>query len=138
MIYVLASMGHGDSVALVDTNFPAASVARTTSHGRAIYLPGVDIPHALEAILALLPLDTFVAEPIKRMLVVDNPEVVPQVQHKVAEVLARAGVETSVGGLDRFEFYESARACYAIFATGERRFYGNYLIAKGIIGPDEQ
>jgi L-fucose mutarotase len=138
LIYVLAAMGHGDSLALVDANFPAASVARATPHGRAIYLPGADVPQALEVILSLLPLDTFVAEPIRRMLVVDNPEEIPQVQQEVAEVLARAEVETSVGGLDRFAFYESARACYAIVATGERQFYGNYMISKGIIGPDER
>ena len=137
LIYVLASMGHGDAIALVDANFPAASVARATAHGRAIYLAGVDTPVALEALLSVLPVDTFIAEPVKRMLVVDDHDAVPQVQQEAADVIARAVGGISVGGLDRFAFYDSARAAYAVVATSERRFYGCFLITKGVIEPEQ-
>ena len=37
--------------------------------------------------------------------------------------------------LERFEFYARAREAYAVFATGERAFYGNLIIRKGVIPP---
>ena len=39
LLHALASMGHGDTIAVVDTNFPAAATAR-----RLILLPGTDAP----------------------------------------------------------------------------------------------
>ncbi len=36
LFYLLAAMGHGDDLALVDRNFPADSVARTTVTGRLV------------------------------------------------------------------------------------------------------
>ena len=53
-------MGHGEDLVLVDRNFPALEVARHTSTGRLIELPGLDIPQATRAILSLMPLDDFV------------------------------------------------------------------------------
>ncbi|MCU1676421.1 MAG: exodeoxyribonuclease alpha subunit [Frankiales bacterium] len=47
-------MGHGDELALVDRNFPAAS----TAGGVVIALPGIDLVTAGRAILSVLPLDT--------------------------------------------------------------------------------
>ena len=135
LLYVMASMGHGDALALVDANFPAASVAQTTAHGRPIHLAGVDVPSALEAILSVLPLDTFIPTPVQRMLVVDDPTAVPDVQRHAAELITAAADGVSVGGLERFAFYDAARTAYAVVATGERRFYGCYLLTKGVIEP---
>lgn len=38
--------------------------------------------------------------------------------------------------LERQIFYERARACFAIVATGEQRKYGNIIVAKGVIATD--
>ncbi len=48
LLHALATMGHGDEIAVVDANFPAASVAR-----RLIRLDGVAAPRALQAILSV-------------------------------------------------------------------------------------
>jgi L-fucose mutarotase len=45
LLHALATMGHGDEIAVVDANFPAASIAR-----RLIRLDGVDAPRALAAL----------------------------------------------------------------------------------------
>ena len=74
LLWLLASMGHGDDLVLVDRNFPALQVAKQTSTGRLIELAGLNIPQATRAILSLMPLDHFVEEPVTRMLVVDDPE----------------------------------------------------------------
>jgi len=44
LLHILASMGHGDRIAIVDANFPAAA-------GRLLHLPGVDAAVALAAVL---------------------------------------------------------------------------------------
>nr|WP_279581908.1 RbsD/FucU domain-containing protein [Fodinicola feengrottensis] len=69
LLHVLAAMGHGDEIAVVDANFPAVTMGR-----RVVRLDGVDVPTAAEAVCTVLPLDRFVDAPIVRMAVVDDPE----------------------------------------------------------------
>jgi L-fucose mutarotase len=40
--------------------------------------------------------------------------------------------------LERNAFYAAAETAYAIVQTGERRFYGNILLTKGVVAPEEQ
>ena len=63
-LWVLAAMGHGDDLALVDRNFPAAEVASRTVTGRLVRLDGVDA--TARAIFSLLPIDGFVDDPNRR------------------------------------------------------------------------
>ena len=99
LLYVLASLGHGDELALVDRNYPAASTGQ-----RVASLRGVDVTTAAEAILQLVPIDTFVDEPVIRM-----------------------------GSLPRFDFYDRVRGAYAVIATSEARPYGCFLVTAGVI-----
>ncbi len=46
------------------------------------------------------------------------------------------GRSSSSASLERFAFYERARRCFAIVATGERRLYGNVILKKGVIPPN--
>ena len=132
LLHVLASMGHGDDVALVDCNFPAASVAR-----RLVRLDGADLPAALEAVLHLVPLDTFVDSPALRMLQVHAPDEVPQVQKECQQIINRVeGREVELAGIKREEFYEQARKAFAVIYTNELRPYGCLLLKKGVIFPD--
>jgi L-fucose mutarotase len=39
--------------------------------------------------------------------------------------------------MERHGFYDAAETGYAIVQTGERRFYGNILLVKGVIPPPE-
>jgi L-fucose mutarotase len=128
-LHVLAAMGHGDELVVADGNFPAASVAR-----RLVRLDGIDAPRALRAILSLLPLDTFTATPAAVMAVVGDPgSVPPPVRDFQAIVDAAAGRPVRLEILERFAFYERARAAFAVVATGEPRPYGNILVVKGVV-----
>jgi L-fucose mutarotase len=129
LLHVLAQMGHGDEIALVDRNFPAASVAQ-----RLVRLDGCDLPAAARAVLSVLPLDTFVERPIAAMQVVDSPGVVPEVQQQVFS-LARSVEQRELGieRVERFAFYERARRAFAVVATSEARPYGCVLLTKGVI-----
>ena len=71
LLQVMAAMGHGDELAVVDANFPAESVALRSGHGRVVPLAGTSMPEAVRAILTLLPLDDFVDTPVRRMAI-DN------------------------------------------------------------------
>jgi L-fucose mutarotase len=129
LLHVLAAMGHGDELALVDANFPAASVAK-----KLIRLDGVDTPTAMKAILTLFPLDTFVPSPVAVMQVVGDPNAVPPPVRDFQPIVDEAmGKPVKLDALERFAFYERARKAFAIVATGEQRGYGNAILTKGVI-----
>lgn len=130
-LHALASMGHGDELAIVDANFPAARVAAARG-ARLVCLPGADAPAALRAVLTLLPLDDFGAEAAWTMQMVGDAAAVPAAVVELRAVLSDAG-ESQPAALERFAFYERAAAAFVILQTGERRRYGNLLLRKGVI-----
>ncbi|MGH9104299.1 MAG: RbsD/FucU family protein [Acidimicrobiales bacterium] len=136
LVFVLASMGHGDDLAVVDANFPAHSVARRTCHGRVVALAGSSMPEAVRAVLALLPLDDFVETPVQTMSSGGGAGELNRVQQEAQAVVDEAvGRACPMGLLERFAFYEATKDCYAVVTTGERRYYGNVILKKGAIPP---
>lgn len=134
LLHILASMGHGDDVALVDCNFPAVSIAQ-----RLVRLDGTDLPTALQACLQLMPLDTFVESPALRMMQVHAPDEVPEVQRECQEIINRTeGREVKLAGIKREQFYELAAKAFAVIYTSELRPYGCLLLKKGVIFPETQ
>lgn len=130
-LHALASMGHGDELAIVDAFFPAARLAREGG-ARLVHLPGADMPGVLQAVLALLPLDDFGPESAWTMAVVGDPSAVPPAVAEAQAVLRHAG-QAPAAALERFAFYERARQAFAIFVSGEARTYGNVLLRKGVL-----
>lgn len=86
------------------------------------------------AVFSVLPLDSFVDQPMVRMEMVGQPQQMPEVQVDVL-ALARLHYDAglTMGSLERFAFYEAARQAFVIVATGDRRPYGCFLIKKGVI-----
>lgn len=137
VLYVLRSMGHGDALVVADTNFPSDSVARQTAYGKLLRMENLTTAQAIGAILSVMPLDTFVDDFAGRMEIVGEPDTVPEVQAEVQAEIDRAeGRSRPMIGIERFDFYDRARQSYAVIQTGERRFYGCFLLRKGVIGPD--
>ena len=129
LLHTLASMGHGDDLAIVDAHFPAATMAK-----RLVRLDGISAPAVLEACLRLIPLDTFVDDPALRMEVVGQPDHVPDVQRDFQKVIDQEeGKHVPLSKLERHTFYERARNAFAVVATGEQRPYGCVLIKKGVV-----
>jgi L-fucose mutarotase len=82
----------------------------------------------------VLPLDTFTPRPAAVMAVVGDPGAVPApVRDFQPLVDAAAGRSVALEALERFAFYERARAAFAVVVTGERRAYGNILLVKGVV-----
>jgi L-fucose mutarotase len=129
LLHALAAMGHGDELALVDRNYPATSTSQ-----RLIRLDGADTAAAARAILSLLPLDTFVPEPLLRMEVVGSPDEVTPVQRELAGITSELeGREVAMGSVERFAFYERSRGAFATVITGEDAPYACFLLIKGVI-----
>jgi L-fucose mutarotase len=134
LLMVLMSMGHGDDLLLCDVNHPAASIAAHTTHGKVVDLAGCDLPRAGAAILSLMPLDTFVEAPVKRMEVVDEPERLVPVHTSFQEVLDDStGRPVTVEALERFDFYAAARAAFAVVRTSDPGPYGCFILRKVVI-----
>jgi L-fucose mutarotase len=133
-LHALASMGHGDDVAIVDANFPAASMAGKGG-ARLVQLAGANATQALQAVLQILPLDDFGPEAAWTMQVVGDAGAVPEPVAEFAAALQQVG-EAPAATLERFDFYQRAQSAFLILRTGESRKYGNILLRKGVIASD--
>lgn len=136
VIRCLRAMGHGDDLVICDTNFPADSVARHTVSGELLRMDNLSAAEAIDAILSVLPLDSFVDTPAERMEIVGKPDELPPVQAEVQTVIDKwEGKSWPMGSVERFAFYEKARNAYAVVVTGETRFYGCFILKKGVVPP---
>lgn len=134
LLTVLMSMGHGDDLLICDVNHPAATIAKHTTHGRMLDLAGCDLPRAAEAILSLMPLDTFVPEPVIRMKVVNDPGRTMPIHHRLQDVVDRIeGRAVAMQALERFDFYAAAKQAFAVVRTSDPGPYGCFILRKGVI-----
>ena len=139
ILYALRSMGHGDDLIIVDTNFPSESVARQTGLGELLRIDNTTCAQAAEAVLSVMPLDSFVDDSAARMEIVDSADEIPAVQREVQAVIdAAEGKSWPMMSIERFAFYERAKQAYCVIQTGERRFYGCFAFRKGVIPPDAE
>jgi L-fucose mutarotase len=134
LVHALMLMGHGDDLVICDVNHPAATIARETTYGDLINLPGCDIPTAAAAILTLMPLDTFVPAPVWRMEVVGDPGAEMPVFGLMQTVIDRAeGRAVPMAALARFAFYAAAKQAFCIIRTSDPGPYGCFILRKGVI-----
>lgn len=138
VIRCLRAMGHGDDLVISDTNFPSDSIARQTITGKLLRMDNLTAAAAIEAILTVFPLDGFVAHPAERMGITGDEGKVLPVHREVQAAIDKAeGKSLPLGIVSRFDFYERARKAYAVIVTGETRFYGCFLLKKGVIPPKD-
>lgn len=128
LLKILMEMGHGDELVIGDGNFPAASMAK-----RLVRLDGHGVPEILDAIMQLFPLDTFVERPVGLMQVVPGDDTVPVIWEDYKRIIAKYEGEVGIEEVERFAFYDRARAAYCCVATGERALYANIILKKGVV-----
>nr|XP_011721905.1 fucose mutarotase isoform X3 [Macaca nemestrina] len=130
---------------LADLNFPASSICQCGP--LEIRADGLGIPPLLEALLKLLPLDTYVESPATVMELVPSDKergLQTPVWTEYESILHRAGCtgvlqpchfvfQRALAKLERFEFYERAKKAFAVVATGETALYGNLILKKGVL-----
>lgn len=132
LLKALAEMGHGDELVIADGNFPCHSVGKNAIVIRA---DGHGVPEILDAVLQLIPLDTYVEKPVGLMEIVKGDTCpTPPIWAEYEEILNKYEPDNhSVEYIDRFAFYERAAKTYLIIATGEKAIYANILLKKGVV-----
>lgn len=132
-LHAMAAMGHGDQLTIVDANFPGHHAGMKTPYGRHVEFAGNAV-EALEAVLALMPIDTFDLDrpPVRAMNQVGTDELAGPVADAMPIIRAK-GFEIAL--TERFTFYDLAAQSFVIIRTRERRFYGNFILRKGVIAP---
>jgi L-fucose mutarotase len=111
LLSILADMGHGDDLVIVDANYPAQA-----SGVPVLDFPGISATAMTEAVLSKAPNDT------------------PAIYGEFEAVIEVAeGHKIAVDPLERFAFYDRATEAFAVIRTGERRLYGNIILKKGVI-----
>ena len=125
LLKILCEMGHGDEIVIGDGNFPAASNAK-----RLIRMDGHGVPEILDAVLKLIPLDTYVESPAMLMATAkDDPT--PEIWAKYKDIITKNNGETNISQIERFKFYERTREAYAVIATSA--LYANIILKKGVV-----
>ena len=132
LLKVLCEMGHGDRIVLADGNFPAESVGKEAI---VVRMDGHGVEELLDAVLQLFPLDTYVEKPVQLMEVVPGDTVETPIWESYRRIIRKydGRGENAIGHLERFRFYEEAKKCYAVVATGEGALYANIILQKGTI-----
>ena len=129
LLKTLMEMGHGDEIVIADGNFPCFAYPQ-----RVIRYEGHGITELLDAILKLMPLDTYVDNPTVLMEVLPNDPYVPTIW----DTYRKIGFQHEASGLrekaiHKLDFYERARKTYAVVTTGETALYANIILRKGVV-----
>lgn len=132
LLKALCEMGHGDELVIADGNFPCESVGK---NAKVIRADGHGTAEMLDAVLKLIPLDTYTEKPVGLMEVVKGdtcPE--PVIWQEYDKILNKYEPEPhDVEMIERFAFYERAKGAYLIIATGETAIYANVWLKKGVV-----
>ncbi|WP_200919330.1 RbsD/FucU family protein [Curtobacterium sp. Leaf261] len=128
LLWALSAMGHGDTLAVVDANYPAHAL-----HDRVITTAGADMGAAVRAIASVFPVDTSV-EPAVAAMVPEGGATAPIASHDVvARALAAAeGREVPIEPVPRHDFYARAKGAFAVVLTGELSGYACFVLTKGV------
>lgn len=126
-------MGHGDTIVIADANFPSDSTALHTAIKEPLRVHG-STAAILSDILKLMPLDQYVPQPLCMMDRVPSDKDRGLLVPAYAAVAEVSGLELQDANfVERFEFYERAKRCFAVIQTDDRSLYANIIISKGVL-----
>lgn len=127
LLKVLDEMGHGDELVIGDGNFPGSSLGP-----KVIRADGIGGEKLLEAILKLIPLDTYSKENFF-LMETTNGDPVPEIWSRYDSIATKIEPNTRKGMIERFAFYERAKKAYCIIASSKTAIYANVILKKGVI-----
>lgn len=127
LVKILCEMGHGDEIVIADGNFPSESYGK-----RVVRADGIGGREMLDAVLSLIPLDTY-AESNFILMQTSKGDPTPMIWTEYEKIAAAKDKNVKKKELERFAFYERAKTAYAVIATGEEAVYANIILKKGVI-----
>lgn len=128
LLHALRAMGHGDEIAFVDGNYPAAEHAR-----RLIRADGIALLPMLQAVLAILPV-----EAAFRAALNNDPAQAGPIHHQIDALAAGCGQAFVVQPLAGEVLYPRVRSAYALVATSESELFANVILRKAALPPQSQ
>ena len=123
LLHALRAMGHGDEIALVDGNYPAADHAR-----RLVRADGLDMLTMLGAVLGVLPI-----EAAFRAALNNDPAKASAIHHQIDAMMLASRFAQPAKPLSGADLYPRIKSAFAIVATSERVPYANVILRKGVI-----
>lgn len=130
LVKILCEMGHGDEIVIADGNFPSENFGK-----RVVRADGISGTAMLDAVLSLIPLDTY-SDPnmiLMRLMECDEGKIDPVIWKEYTKIAKKHDTNVKLGNVERFAFYERAKNAYAVIATGEEAVYANIILKKGVI-----
>ena len=130
LLKILSEMGHGDEIVIADANFPAENFGQ-----KVIRADGVSGTQMLEAVLTVIPLDTY-SDPnfmLMQLIPSDVGKVNPVIWKEYEQIARKLDGNLRKENMERFAFYERAKKAYCVIATGEEAIYANIILKKGVI-----
>ena len=130
LLKTLCETGHGDEIVIADGNFPAETYGK-----RVIRADGISGTAMLDAVLSLIPLDTYSEKNFILMELTesDKGKINPTIWGEYEKIANKHDKNVKIGQLERYAFYERAKNAYAVIATGEEAVYANIILKKGVI-----
>ncbi len=137
LLKALAEMGHTDELTIGDGNFPGHSfdtpVIRMDGHG---------VPEILDAILQVLPLDTYpdangvMVPPCTLMAVEPGDDAKTPIWDTYKEIVAKYDErgDACFEEINKWDFYDKTRAkSKIVIMTSETAIYANIILRKGVV-----
>lgn len=121
LLHALRAMGHGDEIAFVDANYPAAEHAR-----RLIRADGISLGPMLRAVLAVFPL-----EAAFRASLNNDPAQAGEIHQQIDGLVQQTGIASTPLAGDAL--YPRIRSAYAIVATSEPALFANVILRKAAL-----
>lgn len=129
LLEVLARMGHGDEIVLVDAFYPG-----DTKSSRCIRADGVPVEALLDGILRLMNLDDYVDDPTVMLQPTKGDSSDPNVEKSFQAVIDRRWPNApKIKKIEREEFYARSKRAYAVVVSGSIVKYGCIIIRKGVL-----
>ncbi|MDY2879547.1 MAG: RbsD/FucU domain-containing protein [Candidatus Borkfalkiaceae bacterium] len=128
LLKILCQMGHGDEIVIADGNFPSENYGK-----RVVRADGLTGTQVLEAVLSLIPLDTYSEQNFMLMQLSGGDTEIPPIWAEYEKIAEAKDDNVRRGDLERFAFYERAKNAFAVIATGEEAVYANIILKKGVV-----
>ena len=127
LLHALRAMGHGDEMALVDGNYPAANHAK-----KLVRADGVGLEALLAAVLTVLPV-----EAAFRAALNNDPLQASAIHLRIDALLSASHYGKPATPLAGVDLYPRIGATFVIVATSEPVPFANVILRKGVItAPD--
>lgn len=131
MLATLRSMGHGDTIVIVDRNFPSQSVAAHTSIGEPLLMENLSASEVTKIILSVMPVDNFVEDYALAMEVVGAANETPDVQKEVEAELKQPKARIKpYKKLRDLHFTRRRKTPMPLFKRVKRGFMGALYLKK--------